>query len=205
MSNGTVNPQPSIKKKLFLFLLSKYKQFKLNRIDLSPENSQTAIRALLKKARYLFVITQSSNETQSLLPTSLTGSNARYIQPIVEWEGEIFRIWTGTSASSRKVREIENNPGVTLAVGNESAGANLIIHGYASLHDDIDLKLRYWEPEWRLFFPGGPRDKDYIVICVEPQRLELMDLKRNVTPEPFGLKPLQLVRNDSGWQPQTEL
>ena len=154
------------------------------------------IRILLGKARYVFVITQS-------LRPSGSGSgacSARYVQPIVEWQRNDFLVWIGTSASSRKIAEIRANPEISLALGNDSAGANLIIHGKATLYSDVETKKKYWKPEWLLFFPDGAEARDYIVVKVFPESIELMDLKRNVTPHPFGLKPLQLVRRDSGWQ-----
>ena len=208
----------SLKKILFQTLLSQYKRFKLKHVDLSPENSQATIRILLDKARYLFVVTQSLDPAQGrqfdenaeyreksgiVAQNSSRLSNVRYVQPIIEWQDQLFSIWIGTLANSRKIAEIKRNPNVTLALGNDSAGANLIIHGKASLHTDLQLKQRYWKPEWRLFFPEGPQDADYIVVKIEPQHLELMDLRHGITPEPFGLKQLHLVQSDKGngaWQ-----
>lgn len=201
-----------LKKRLYGSLLAQYKRFKLKRVDLSPENSLSTIRHLLEKVQFLFVITQSLDPVQhgedreykndSLLnaQNSSQGCSARYVQPIVEWQDELFTIWVGTLASSRKIAEIRHNPNVTLALGNDSAVANLIIHGKATLHTDIQKKLQVWKPEWKLFFPDGPKDDDYIVIRIEPERLELMDIKRGITPEPFGLKPLHLVLREGSWQ-----
>lgn len=38
-----------------------------------------------------------------------------------------------------------------------------------------------------------------LVVCIKPQRIELMDFKRNIIPEPFGLKPLVLVYGGGEW------
>jgi len=215
-SESGPKPRFSLKKKVFKTLLDQYRGYKLKRVDLSPENSLSTIRYLLEKARYVFVITQSLDggkyganaenienvhRSKSAKSVNQQNFNARYVQPIVEWQDDLFTIWVGTLASSRKIVEIRHNPNITLAVGNDSAGANLIIHSQATLHTDIEHKLRYWKPEWRLFFPEGPQDEDYIVIRIEPQHLELMDLKHGIVPEPFGLKALQLVQRDRGWQP----
>ena len=42
---------------------------------------------------------------------------------------------------------------------------------------------------------------DDCVIHIAPMQIELMDLKRNVIPEPFGLRPLQLALSNNEWQP----
>jgi len=174
------------------FFLRKYKSFKQNRVDLNSTNARKSIRTLLSSARYVFVIT-SSNANQVC--------NARYVQPIVEWREGNFKVWIGTSASSRKITEISADSNVSLAIGSYSSNANLIVHGKATVHTDQSIRFRYWKPEWRLFFPDGPKDPDYTVICVEPIQLELMDIKRNVIPEPFGLRPLQLVLQNQQWTP----
>ena len=40
---------------------------------------------------------------------------------------------------------------------------------------------------------------DLVVIRIKPKRIELMDFKRNIIPEPFGLKPLVLEQGDGQW------
>jgi len=189
--------------KIARFFMNRYRSFKIKRADLSDSNTQKRLRALLSKTQYAFVITQSLSDTRTTYHNehedSRTGSNARYVQPIVEWNESDFRIWIGTLASSRKAAEIASNPNVTIAIGNDRAGANLIVHGTATIHTDQELRRKYWKPVWRLFFEQGPNDPNYIAICVEPTHLELMDLKGNVVPEPFGLRCLKLVRKNKGW------
>ena len=164
-------------------LTGRYRSYKQSRTDLDYENVHNNLQTILSRARYAFVIT-NTDSTQCC--------NARYVQPIIEWHGKTFRVWIGTLATSRKVAEISTNSNVTIAIGNDSAGANLIIQGKATLHTDEQLRCKYWNSVWRAFFPNGPRDPDYIVICVEPTKLELMSLRGNVAPEPFGLRPLML-------------
>jgi len=186
MTKNRVNLSTTI----FRFILGKYKSLKQNRVDLTGINAHKSIRKLLSKARYVFVLTNcSSNQC----------CNARYVQPIFEWREATFRVWIGTSAKTRKIAEISADSNVTLAIGNDSATANLIIHGNATIHTDQSIRLKYWKPAWRLFFPSGPKDPDYIVICIEPLRLELMDFKGNVIPEPFGLRPLTMVLQNHQW------
>jgi len=181
-----------ISQKILRFILSQYKTYKLNRVNLSSTNAQKCVEKLLSKARYAFVITHSNSNSSC---------NARYVQPIVKWNGGNFKVWVGTSAKSRKIVEITTNPNVTLAIGNDTAGANLIIQGKAAIHTDLSIRLKYWQPVWRLFFPDGPKSDDYVVISIEPLHLELMDFSGNVIPEPFGLRHLKLTRHDHQWIP----
>ena len=147
-------------KKILRFALSKYKEYKLKRVNLNSTNIQKRVKKLLSKARYAFVITQAAQQDGE--PN--TNCNARYVQPIIQWDNENFTVWVGTSAKSRKITELTANPNVTLAIGNDGAGANLIIQGKATIHTDQALRLKYWQPVWRLFFPEGPTGDDYVVI-----------------------------------------
>ena len=184
----------SLKKIVFRYLMDRYKKYKQKRVDLNSANAQKSIRELLSAARYVFLMTNSD---------SSRCCNARYVQPIIEWEGNHFKVWIGTYTKSRKIAELSDNSNVTLALGNDSAGANLIIHGTATLHTDEAVRVKYWKPEWRMFFPAGPTDSNAIAVCVTPTALELMDFKRNIIPEPFGLRVMQLVWQDKQWNPVT--
>ncbi len=182
-------------------LMNSYKRYKLKRTDLSLGNAQKSIRHLLGKSRFVFVVTQpSAGSSANAINPEDSWCSARMVQPIVQWHEDDFTIWVGTSAGSRKVAEIMHNPCVTVTVGSASATANLIIHGRATVHRDAQLRRQYWLPEWRLFFPAGSGSEDYCVIAIEPVRIELMDFKHNVIPQPFGLRPLQLERTRQQWQ-----
>ncbi len=176
------------------WILPQYKKYKQNRNTTDPEAIEQSIRTLLRKSRYVFLTTHS--------PGSNAGNgycSSRYVQPIVEWQEHSFRIWIGTSAHSRKIAEIMCNPKVTVAVGHEGDGANLIVYGEATVHTDQAKKQKYWKSVWHLFFPEGATSDDEVVVCVKPVKLELMDFKRNIIPEPFGLVPLTLQEKDQRW------
>ena len=178
-----------MKKQLFLWALNKYKAYKQSKNDNSQEHALKTVKILLDKAKYGFYISQGNDGWAS----------TRYVQPITDWiDGELC-VWVGTSASSRKVEETRNNPQVTMGFGNDPAGANLIIYGTAEISNDPVLCRKYWKPAWRLFFPEGPKSDDLVVIRIKPKRIELMDFKRNIIPEPFGLKPLVLEQGDGQW------
>lgn len=74
-----------------------------------------------------------------------------------------------------------------------------------SLHTENAMRQKYWKSMWSLFFPDGPISNDTILICVKPVKLELMDFKRNIIPEPFGLKPLSLEQRENRWVANTGL
>lgn len=178
-----------MKKQFMRWALDKYKIRKQAANDNSLEHALNITKLILDKAKYGFFISQGADGW----------SSTRYVQPITEWiDGELC-IWVGTGAASRKIAEARANPKVTMAFGDDGAGANLIIYGVAEISHDPDLCRKYWKPEWRLFFPDGPTSDDVVVVCIKPQRIEIMDLKRNIVPEPFGLTPLVLEYGGGQW------
>ena len=120
------------------------------------------------------------------------------VQPIIE--SDSFVIWIGTNQNLRKIKEIEKNAYVTIAVANERENANLIIYGKASIERNVRDRVKHWIGSWRLFFPGGPTGKDFVSIRAEPLEIELMSFKDYIVPEPFGLKPIKLKPRNGKWE-----
>ena len=174
-----------IRRALARRFLDAYKSRKQRSAVLTREHALAVVRAMLKRTKYCFFITHSPEGWCS----------ARLVEPIVD-EGEAFVLWFGTNPSLRKVREIEADPRVTIAVEDEGANANLILYGTARVERDLSVRRKRWVGSWRLFFPQGPAGDDYVVIRFEAERIELMSFRRNVIPEPFGLRPLVLVRRE---------
>lgn len=178
-----------MKKQFLRWAMDKYKTRKQAKHDASLPNVLATVRTLLDKAKYGFFISHGADGWCS----------TRYVQPICEWNGDELCIWVGTSASSRKIAEVRANNKITMAFGNDPAGANLMVYGTAEISRDPELCRKYWKPEWRLFFPEGPKSDDLIVVAIKPERIELMDLKRNIIPEPFGLVGLEVRVKEGIW------
>ncbi|MEE9352359.1 MAG: hypothetical protein V3U78_08870, partial [Thiotrichaceae bacterium] len=63
-----------------------------------------------------------------------------------------------------------------------------------------EVKKRYWRKVWKMFFPDGSESDNYVVLRIEPSRMEILNFKQNIVPEPFGLKAAVLVNEDGQWQ-----
>ena len=177
-----------ISKKLGKAFLKNYKQRVQKKFNPSLGYCLDTIREMLKTSKYCFLISHSENNWPS----------ARMVQPIVELDTLV--IWFGTNPNLRKIKEIQQNPYVTIAFGKESKNANLIIHGKATIENNIRSKAKHWIGSWLLFFPNGPRGDDFVSIRVEPLEMELMNFKKYIVPEPFGLKPIKLKNSGGVWE-----
>ena len=171
-------------------ILEIYKRKKQKSFDSSLNHSLNTARSMLKKSRYCILITNNDKQWPS----------ARMVQPIVDFD--TFTIWLGTNPFLRKIKEIEKNSSVTLAFYSDKEHANLIIYGKASIVREVQERKKHWIGSWLLFFPGGPGGDDFVSIRVEPLEMELMNFKKSIVPEPFGLKPVKIIRDAENWQIQ---
>ncbi len=177
-----------IRKNTGRIFLKYYKQRLQKNLNSSLSHSLDTARTILKKTKYCFLITNSQRNWPS----------ARMVQPIIELD--TFVVWFGTNPKLRKIKEIQENPFVTIAFGKDRENSNLIIYGKATIINDVRERVKHWIGSWLLFFPSGPRGQDFVSIRVEPLEIELMNFKKYIVPEPFGLKPIKLENNNGVWK-----
>jgi len=132
-------------------------------------------REIMKAARYCALITLDS----SGLP------QARTLDPFPPDENLV--VWLGTNPRSRKVAAIRRHPRVTLYYFDRDAQAYVAIYGIARLVNDPKLKMKWWKEEWQSFYPD--RAKDYLLIRVTPEKLEVVSVKQGIVGDPHTWKP----------------
>jgi general stress protein 26 len=99
--------------------------------------------------------------------------------------------WFATSRSSRKVREIKNDPRVCVYYANHiSAKGYVNITGIAEIIDDKDLltkmKRDYWEsiPDWQNMF---------VLIKIVPKTIEVINYKHGLNNDPKTFRAPAIV------------
>jgi general stress protein 26 len=98
-------------------------------------------------------------------------------------------VWLGTNASTRKVDQIRHDPRVTLFYFDPDGPAYVTLVGEARLVDDPVEKARRFKPEWDAFYDAGPRGGDYVLIRVDPLRVEVVSAPHGIAVDPKGWKP----------------
>ena len=93
-----------------------------------------------------------------------------------------FTVWFGTNPKSRKVKQIKNNPIVTLYYLDSDVSGYVVIHGIAQLVDDQKEKEKRWKDEWKSFYPN--RSDGYLLIKVSPDSMEVISYKRGIFGDP---------------------
>lgn len=91
-------------------------------------------------------------------------------------------IWMGTNRETRKVKEIEGEPRVTLYYAAPDGSGYVTIFGTATLVDEAEEKAARWKPEWESFYQDPA--SEYLLIQVTPHRLEVIDYSRGIVGDP---------------------
>jgi general stress protein 26 len=144
---------------------------------LPPDRSSliATAREIMKTARYCALITLDSAGRP----------HARAMDPFPPEENMV--VWLGTNSKSRKVAEIRRNQHVTLYYFVPEDRAYVTISGRARIVQDANEKSRHWKDEWKDFYPD--RKKNFLLIDVMPDRLEVISVKLGIIGDPINWTP----------------
>ena len=87
-------------------------------------------------------------------------------------------IWLGTSPNSRKAVNITADSRITLNYWEPEGMSYVTVNGKAQLVNDPELKKKYWMEGWERWYPEP--EKDYILIQIKPESLEIFSFKHEV-------------------------
>ncbi|MDT8304718.1 MAG: pyridoxamine 5'-phosphate oxidase family protein [Anaerolineae bacterium] len=145
-------------------------------------------REIMEKAAFCFLMTGGP-------PGAIS---ARLMQPYAPEDDLVVHF--GASGNSRKAQELQRDGRATVAYQLAEEGAYVALLGQATVETALALRQRYWRESFTAFWPEGPEEGDYAVLRFVPARIEVMHMERGVAPEPFGLRPAVLVKEDGAWR-----
>lgn len=119
---------------------------------------------------------------------SLGIAQARTMDPFPPEED--FIIWMATNPKSRKVKEIEHNPNVTLYYFDKDDPGYVTIYGTATLVNAQEEKQRFWKEEWKNFYKN--RTTDYLLIKVVPSKLNVISEQNKILGDSITWKPAEV-------------
>lgn len=155
--------------------------------EMTADEALRTIKRMMKDSEYSFFITYG--------PTGAI--HARLMQHF-EPEPDLT-LWFGAGPGSRKVQEVQANGASTVSLMHPQHGGYVSLMGTAEVVTDIDAKQKYWRAHWSDIYPGGPDNDAYLLIKFTPRSIELMDFADQDIPQPYGLKPIGLVRDGGTW------
>jgi general stress protein 26 len=111
---------------------------------------------------------------QTAALATVTAVGAPWVRYVTVESNPDFTLRFCTSRSSRKAKQMADNPEVHLTCGNlqpPDDSVFLQIAGRAEIRADEATKVIYWQDEWRRYFKG-PDDPDYVMVFIHPYRIE---------------------------------
>lgn len=99
-----------------------------------------------------------------------------------------LKLYTATSKETDKAEELKDNPYTHVLLGYEGDGFGddyVEYEGKVAITHSEELKKELWNPHMEPYF-NGPKDSNFIVLEIEPQRILLMN-KQGVSPKVFEL------------------
>ena len=95
-------------------------------------------------------------------------------------------VWFATSRDSRKVKELRNNPVVSVYYADHlSAKGYVSISGIAEVIDDKELLVRMKRDYWK----GIPNWQDiFVLIRIVPKKIEVINYKHGLNNDPVTFK-----------------
>ncbi|ACG75085.1 pyridoxamine 5'-phosphate oxidase-related FMN-binding [Anaeromyxobacter sp. K] len=147
-----------------------------------------AARATMLRKRYCLLVTLADGV-----------AHARVLEPFPP--DDDFTVWLGTSRGSRKVEQLRKDPAATLAYQDDARGACAVLVGRAEIVEGVSERRRRFKPFWRAFWPEGPDGAEFVLVRFRPERIEVWDGWRGVTPAPFGQRSAMIARApDGAWR-----
>jgi len=93
----------------------------------------------------------------------------RIAEELFAEHNEDFLIYMLTGHSSDKMQQIRADSKVSVYFCNSAEFHTLLLVGNAVEIDDLDLKKRIWQDEWKIHWPGGPEDPEFIILKLLPE------------------------------------
>lgn len=113
------------------------------------------------------------------------------------------RITFSTGPGTRKAESIRQQPSVSYAVYDPDTQAAAAIYGNARFDDDIDRRQALWTDDLAPFFPDGPTADGFVLVTIDPSRVEVWSVPDELAPAPFGLSSIVIEQTSGGWTEAT--
>jgi len=98
-----------------------------------------------------------------------------------------FVFWFATHSTTRKVKEIEGHPEVSIYYLLPEVGGYICILGRAEIKTDLESKKYLWREDWKQYWTEGPESEEYVPIRIIPQQVEYYNFQEDAfTKQGYG-------------------
>ena len=120
---------------------------------------------------------------------SLGVAHVRTMDPFLPDEN--FTVWMGTNANSLKIRQIKNNPKVSLYYFHKESVSYVTLQGTASIINTATAKEKFWKNEWERFYKN--KTTDYALIKFIPNKINIISEKYSILGDSITWQTPQVI------------
>lgn len=80
-----------------------------------------------------------------------------------------FTVHLGTSLSCGKIADIRANANVAVYYCDPKMFRGLMLGGRMEVLTDPDLRRACWQEQWRVYYPAGPEDPEWVILRLAPE------------------------------------
>ena len=164
-------------------LLFAQKENRDSKTQVSSDSLLIIARSIIDSARCHVLVTVDENGKP----------HTREMDPFAPEEN--MTIWLGTSPKTRKVKQIEKNPNVVMFYYDTKGISYVALEGKARIVNDPAQKAKHLKEYWKLYYPD--QDKDYVLIQIVPDIMELISYKHNILGTTDSFLPSSVKFNKS--------
>ena len=119
-------------------------------------------------AAYLSTISEDGFPHTRMMGNLWNEKQCKVAKELFTGHDEDFLIYMLTGNSSPKMKQIRANPKVSVYYGNAAEFHTMLLIGNIEEVYDPDLKKKMWQDEWKMHWPGGPEDPEFILLKLLP-------------------------------------
>ena len=119
---------------------------------------------------YLSTIDDNGFPQTRIMGNLRNQGQCRIAEELFDGHDEDFMIYMITGHSSDKMKEIRSNEKVSVYYCDPAEFHTLLLTGTAEEVPDMDLKKRIWQDEWKMHWPGGAEDPEFVLLKMLPER-----------------------------------
>lgn len=119
---------------------------------------------------YLSTVDSNGYPQSRVMGNLRNKEQCRIAEELFSGHNEDFLIYMLTGHSSDKMQQIRANSKVSVYFCNSAEFHTLLLAGDIEEIDDPDLKKRIWQDEWKMHWPGGSEDPEFIMLKLLPER-----------------------------------
>lgn len=119
-------------------------------------------------AVYLSTIGDDGSPHTRMMANLRNEQQCKIAKELFAGHDEDFLVYMVTGNSSPKMKQIRANPKISMYYANAAEFHTILLVGNVEELDDMDLKKKIWQDEWKIHWPGGPEDPEFTLLRLLP-------------------------------------